>query len=43
MTGVGIIFAISEGSGVMSGEVALVAAGVTFALHGMAMAKVIAR
>ena len=41
MTGVGIIFATSEGSGVMSGEVALVAAGVTFGLHGMAMAKVI--
>ena len=39
----GIIFAISEGSGVTSGAVALAAAGVTFGLLGIAMAKVLAR
>jgi len=39
----GIIFAISEGSGVMSGGVALAAAGVTFGLLGIAMAMVLNR
>ena len=39
----GIIYAISEGSGVMSGTVALAAAGVTFGLLAIAMAKVLAR
>ncbi len=39
----GIIFAISEGSGVMSGAVALAAAGVTFGLLGIAMAMVLNR
>ena len=39
----GIIFAISEGSGVMAGAVALAAAGATFGLLGIAMAIVLAR
>ncbi len=38
----GIIFAISEGSG-MSGAVAVAAAGVTFGLLGIAMAIVLNR
>ena len=39
----GIIFAISEGSGAMSGAVALTAAGITFGLLGIAMAKLLVR
>jgi len=39
----GIIFAISEGSGVMAGAVALAAAGATFGLLGIAMAIVLTR
>ena len=35
----GIIFAISEGSGVMAAAVALAASGVTFGLLGIAMAR----
>jgi membrane associated rhomboid family serine protease len=38
----GIIFAISEGSG-MSGAVAVAASGVTFGLLGIAMAMVLSR
>ena len=39
----GIGFAISEGSGVMAGAVALAASGVTFGLLGIAMALVLNR
>ncbi len=39
----GIIFAISEGSGVMAGAVALAASGATFGLLGIAMAIVLNR
>lgn len=38
----GIIFAISDGSGDMAGAVALAAAGVTFGLVALAIAKVLA-
>ena len=37
----GLIFAVSEGSGVMAGAVALAAGGVTFGLLGISIAKVL--
>lgn len=39
----GIGFAVSEGSGVMAGAVALAAAGFTFGLLGIAIANILGR